>query len=250
MTLEPHDDEREFFTNLEIFTPRVLPGIKVGATFRRKWTRARTERFVDNLSAESGLSRNELRDRLQQEDEITDLFANAAMGANDSGSKEYSELLARLVAAALIDDAKVDPISYLIERFTQLSPVHLRVLTIIHDADEHDASVAAIHDHDERGAADAEWVDSTPAVYRGIINVETVSGKLDLPDGIVESCLGDLTTVGFVTKAGGEYRQTGSKPRSFDVNDTYVPITWHLTLLGRTAADEVNAIRRDIARGG
>ena len=249
MTLEPHDDEREFFTNLEIFTPRVLPGIKVGATFRRKWTRARTERFVDNLSAESGLSRNELRDRLQQDDEITDLFANAAMGANDNGSKEYSELLARLVAAALIDDAKVDPISYLIERFTQLSPVHLRVLAIIHDADKYDASIAKAH---VRYDAVVEWIDSTPAVYDGKIRVGAVSGKLDLPDGIVESCLGDLTTVGFVTKAGGEYRQTGSKGRSFDFfeNDTYVPITWHLTRLGRAAADEVNAIRRDIARGG
>lgn len=247
MTLEPHDDEREFFANLEIFTPRVLPGIKVGATFRRKWTRARTERFVDNLSAASGLSRNDLRDRLQQEDEITDLFANAAMGANDNGSKEYSELLARLVAAALIDDAKVDPISYLIERFTQLSPVHLRILAIIHDADKHDASLAAIKDPLEHQAADAEWFESMPAVYHGIINVETVSGKLDLPDGIVESCLGDLTMVGFATKTGGEYRQSGSRAASaWLVSDTYVPITWHLTRLGRAAADEVNAIRRDI----
>ena len=220
---------------------------KAGATYRRKWTRARTERFVDNLSAASGLNRNELRDRLQQEDEITDLFANAAMGANENGSKDYSEMLARLVAAALLDDAKVDPISYLIERFTQLSPVHLRLLAVIRDADRREASILAIKDALKRDAAWAEW-DKSPAVSGGIINVEVVSGKLDLPDGIVEACLGDLTAVGFVSKTGGEYRQSSRK--HFLDSDTYVPITWCLTRLGRAAADEIDAIRRDIARGG
>jgi len=119
MSIEPRD-EREFFAKFEIFTPKLLPGVNVGATYRRMWIKPRTDRFVDTLSQSSGMSRAELQERLKQADEMTDLVVTAATRVNEKGDRTYSDVLARLVAAALIDEARIDPISYLMERIIRL----------------------------------------------------------------------------------------------------------------------------------
>lgn len=123
--------------------------------------------------------------------------------------------------------------------------MHLRVLTIVRDADRQDVEIFAIEDEKDRQDAMRKWRESGPAVYATRINIDILSGQIDLADGIIESCLEDLIGgVGFVQQTGGEYEPRDPNFRSG--SGSYTAIHWHLTRLGRTAADEVDKVRCDI----
>jgi len=156
MANEPYDD-REVSAELEVHTPNWLPGAKLKTGFQRKWNRV--DRFFDGVADASGLTHEELEDRISQGDEITDLVITAGQRAAEKGNHAYSDLLARLVAAALIDDAKVDPISYLMDRIVQLDPVHLRILETLRAAEIADRAMM-------EGQVDSEEFKGTkPAIF-------------------------------------------------------------------------------------
>lgn len=74
----------------------------------------------------------------------------------------------------------------------------------------------------------------------GEVVPKAVAAHLGLTRGIVEACLSELAGAGFVQQLGGEYKPpTDTRPAFFYDQGSYTKIRWHLTELGRTAADEI-----------
>jgi hypothetical protein len=56
-----------------------------------------------------------------------DMFVTAGRRAIDAADPDLRDTLARLVAAAFGDDARIETVSFLLGLVIQLEPVHLRV---------------------------------------------------------------------------------------------------------------------------
>lgn len=249
MSLEPYESEHEVFGKVGFGLPKSLSGAEATAQYRGTWRKKRIDNYADTLVEATGLTRQELRDRLDEADDAANLALLGADRASESGSKQYTDLLARLVAAALLDEAKIDPIAYLIDRIIKLDPLHIRILMTVSEAYDFDDDMVALENADG-GKVDksdierhAEWEKSDPIVKRGTIRIDALSGAVGLAYGIVESCLDDLRNVGFVHRSGGDYRPAEKPFRPFG---GYTEVHWQLTSLGVAAADEIAEVKRDL----
>jgi hypothetical protein len=64
----------------------------------------------------------------EQHEELADAYISAGEKAVRTSDGDFRDGLARLIAAGLRDDAKIDAVSYYISVLTQLEPIHLRFL--------------------------------------------------------------------------------------------------------------------------
>jgi len=239
-------DKREFTAEIGLHTPSFMPGLIAKTGFKRVWTAQRGSHFVEAVSEHSKLDADQIGRRLDNGDESAELLAIAGERASQSGNEAYRDLLARLVAAALIDDSKIDPISYLLQRITSLEPIHLRVLAGVDDDEEREIIIADIADTTERSRAHKEFRESGPAVLNGRIQTLNLGEKLGLEQGIIEAALDDLARAGFVERLGGELRpQQGGFLSSFD---SYTEVFWRLIPLGRAAANTIRSVKADVEK--
>lgn len=221
MSSEPRD-ERELKAELEMHTPNWLPGVKVDVIYRRLWDK-RQEQFAQSVSNATGKTLDELQGQIAQGDGLTDILLTAAKRAGERGDIGYTDTLARLVAAALIDPAKIDTTAYLVDRIVRLEPIHLRVLVPL--AETEDAPVP----RDSR------------IVFQDIIRIENLARLLNIDVGIVESCLSELAAVGFVERH--ENRRSG--PGGHEIS---MAPTWSPTHLGVSAANTITQVRHDLQK--
>jgi hypothetical protein len=66
--------------------------------------------------------------RFEQHEEPVDAYITAGEKAVRTSDDGFRDGLARLIAAGLRDDAKVDAVSYYVSLLTQVDPIHLRYL--------------------------------------------------------------------------------------------------------------------------
>jgi hypothetical protein len=123
-------DERELSIGLELGTGALLPGGKLSFTFRRLWDE-RGKQFLAQTSDYAGADEEALADRVAESKRFGDLLAAAGRKAMSVHDVTLTDWLARLVAAAFRDDAKIDTAAFLVDTLAQLEPVHLRVLLTV-----------------------------------------------------------------------------------------------------------------------
>ena len=125
-------DERSFETTLAInTTPNWLPGVRLNMSFRRIWDK-RMVTLVEQAALNAGVSVDTLVERVEaDEDGFPDLFERATTRARERGDPFYRDALAKLVGAALRDSARIDTISYVVDRILPLEPIHLRVISLL-----------------------------------------------------------------------------------------------------------------------
>jgi hypothetical protein len=234
---QPPRDEREFNVGIEVHTPQWMPGVKANASYRRVWEK-RVDLFLDAIVELVGISRTELEARALDGDQFTDLIGIAGGRASERGDPEYRDILAGLVAAALLDDARIDTVSYVINRIVRLEPVHMRLLVLIEKADRFDAKVQSSRKGGTRDRQTVKWEEEGP-VLDGKIHIENLGVAAEVDSGVAESCLVELATQNFVVRTGGDYR-----PGDVQRAPQMIPIEWRLTRLGRTAANEIRSVRR------
>jgi hypothetical protein len=237
-------DEREFNAAAEFSTPS--PGGKAVVPQHRLWER-RVGKFVAVVLVASGKSRKELASHVDTADEFADLMAIAGNRAGERGDEQYRDILARLVGAALVDKTRIDKIAYIVARIVRLEPVHVRLLTAIYSAESLDASrVEKIEGGGNRRHLSEEeefdlWKNEKPAVYRGMIRIEGLSRQVRVDAGVVESCLVELAEQGLTRRQGGDFR-AGDATTTAMVG----PVEWRMTRLGRSAAAEIQRVKRDL----
>ena len=124
-------DERSFETTLAInTTPNWLPGVRLNMSFRRIWDK-RMVTLVEQAALNAGVSVDTLVERVEaDEDGFPDLFERATTRARERGDPFYRDALAKLVGAALRDSARIETISYVVDRIP-LEPIHLRVISLL-----------------------------------------------------------------------------------------------------------------------
>jgi hypothetical protein len=125
-------DDRELSFALEVSSGELLerhglPSAKLATTYTRKWEH-RGRGFFRKAVEYAGTDEDGLVDRVGADDTFADALATAGQKATLSGDEVMHDWLARLVAAAFNDDAKVDTVAFLIGIVAQLEPVHLREL--------------------------------------------------------------------------------------------------------------------------
>jgi hypothetical protein len=125
-------DDREVSFALEVSTGEMLashglPSAKLSTTYTRRW-RHRGQRFFERTLKYAGTDENGLTGRIESDEPFADTIAAAGQRAILVGDEKMQDWLARLVAAAFRDDARVDTAAFLINLLTQLEPVHLRAL--------------------------------------------------------------------------------------------------------------------------
>ena len=125
-------DEREVSFGLEVGTGAVLPGGKLTFGFRRKWNH-RGAQFLERVKDYADTDEDELVRRVEDDARFADALGAAAQRAVLVGDGMMQDWLARLVAAAFNDDAKVDSIAFLVNLLAQLEPVHLRLVKGLSD---------------------------------------------------------------------------------------------------------------------
>jgi len=212
-------DEREIKAALAVHTPDFnwLPSIKVDLHVRRLWDK-RQERFAQSVANATGRTFEELQEQIEAADGLTDVLLIAAKRAGERGDAEYTDTLARLVAAAFIDCARIDTTAYLVNRIVKLEPMHLRVLLPLANA---------VHEPTEE---EGEAEDSLLA--NGRIRIEPLAHRLGIDKGIAESCLAELASAGFVVEVDYERKR--------------LPTQWSLSDLGRSAGVTINEVRQKL----
>jgi hypothetical protein len=116
-------DKREIDFGVEVGTGAILPGGKLTFGFRRKWDH-RGAAFLDRIEGYADADEDALVQRVDKDDRFADVLSAAAQKAIQVGDEEILDWLARLVAGAFLDDAKVDEIAFMVDLLAQLSPVH------------------------------------------------------------------------------------------------------------------------------
>lgn len=121
-------DEREVTTEWGAGLTRWLPlNLSVKRTITNRW-KTRVEDFGAETAEAAGLTPEQVAQRLEVSEPLSDAFISGAEKAGRTFDADYRSSLARLVAAGLRDDAKIDEASYYLSVLTQLEPVHLRYL--------------------------------------------------------------------------------------------------------------------------
>jgi hypothetical protein len=165
-------DEREVNFSVELGTGVVLPGGKLTLSYGRKWDH-RGRRFLNAVEGYADANEDELVQRIEEDGRFGDLLAVAAQKVVLIGDDEIQDWLARLVAGAFLDDAKVDEIAFLIDLLAHLSPAHLRVM---------------------RGVVDL------PPLSR-----QDIEAQLNMPPALVQAAVARLEADGLIAapRAGG-----------------------------------------------
>lgn len=128
---EASRDERELNTALEVHSPNWLPGARFELRFRRLWDK-RAESFTQHAADIAGATREQLVERVDEDnDGFADLYLRSVSRASQRGDKVYRDALAALVGAALKDSAKIDTVSYLVDRILPLEPIHVRIISLL-----------------------------------------------------------------------------------------------------------------------
>lgn len=220
-------DERELRAALAVRTPEYnwLPSLTVDLVARRLWDK-RQERFVQSVVEATRIAFQELQERIDSADGLTDVAITAARRAGERGNTEYIDTLARLVAAAFLDSARIDTIAYIVDRIVKLEPIHLRLLGPLAEASQ---------------SSDDSQNESEDCLYiNGRVHVNAAARILDTDVGIVESCLNELVAVGFAERFDAEDKRPAMKARR---------TSWELTELGISAGKTVNQVRQDLHTG-
>jgi hypothetical protein len=234
-------DERKLEIKAEVGTPTWIPGGKLAVTFNRLWDKRR-HRFIDATASAANLDTEELFERIEEGGEISDIFIKAGERATSTGSEAIQDLLARLVAAALKDDAKVEPIAFSIDYITELEPVHIRI-------------ISSFDDRSRRQRAQREWYKKHPdKPYddgdRSAVKVVNDDGTIDLLGlaeyanasyEIVASSLYKLREMGIVELRGGVY-VPNSSTRAFS---GYTPESWVPRPLGDLLCELIDEVDRE-----
>lgn len=176
-------DEREISFNVEVGTGSLLPGGKVALGFKRAWQK-RGENYLESVATIAECSADEVIDVVAQGDGFTDVFGdgvNAIVQHSDAG---YANTFARFVASALNDPAKVDVSAFLIERFAQFRPPHVRLFWRL--------CQSVMGAYSQTGKIDPETAIRIPAIFAAIAK------DSDLPSMIVLTLIKDLIDGGVV----------------------------------------------------
>jgi hypothetical protein len=123
-------DEREVQAEFNVGLPSWLPGGRFGVSYRRLWDK-RGANFINQAADAAGLEVNALADRIEDGDGFSDVFASAARQAIADGDPARADTLARLVAAALFDDARIHVVSYVLSFIESLQPIHIRIINAL-----------------------------------------------------------------------------------------------------------------------
>lgn len=111
-------------------------GLKLGGSYA--YTReSRVKQLVDDAAAYASTDEDGIADRASGDAEFGDILLRAGRRASETADPGLRDVLARLVAGAFEDDARVGTWHYLLGLATsQLEPVHLRVISAIDPAGE------------------------------------------------------------------------------------------------------------------
>ncbi|HZW45826.1 MAG TPA: hypothetical protein VFF32_15850 [Dermatophilaceae bacterium] len=125
---EEEPDDREVTTEVSAGIAKWLPvEVSIKRTITNRWSR-RGDEFTRRVGEYAGASPEQVEDRFEQEEELADAYITAGEKAVRTSDGDFRDGLARLIAAGLRDDAKVDAVSYYVAVLSQLEPVHLRYL--------------------------------------------------------------------------------------------------------------------------
>jgi hypothetical protein len=127
MAGEQPRDEREVKGEIGIHTPTWLPGVKASLSMRRLYDK-RSEKFLRDIQQCAHLTDEDYVERVAEGDEIAGLMAAAGERVASSGSKYLSDTFASLIAAAMLDDARIDDVSYILPKLLNLQAVHIRII--------------------------------------------------------------------------------------------------------------------------
>lgn len=221
---EPRD-EREFKFKIEIGTPPGLPGGKVTAQFERKWEK-RAENFVNETVEAANLTEEELLRRIREEDGFADIFQRVSRRIIADGDPVMHDTLTRLVVAALHDDARIDEISYILNKIDYFHPVHIRIVAKLPNPPLFNYQNLP----DSRRLARKEIAERKQASLENrTLSQSEIARKVNASTGIVVSALGDLEKDSFV--------ESNDNPQFF-LNDR----KYALGELGRTFRNLVDEI--------
>ncbi len=112
-------------------------GFKVGASYKYR-RESRLKRLLEDAAGYADTSEEAIGERAASEEGFGDVFLTAGQQAIDMGDSGLRDALARLVAAAFQDDARIETVSFLLGLVDQLEPVHLRVMAALVDLAEQD----------------------------------------------------------------------------------------------------------------
>jgi hypothetical protein len=127
---EPPRDEREITAALELHTPKYLPGVSGSLSFRRLYDK-RAENLVRGTQSLTKMTDEEFAQKLNDSDQILEILEKTAASTAEDGSPYRSDFFEKLIAAAMLDDTKVDPLAYLMPRLLKLNAIHIRMLVNI-----------------------------------------------------------------------------------------------------------------------
>ncbi|KRC63580.1 hypothetical protein ASE12_01645 [Aeromicrobium sp. Root236] len=174
-----------------------VPYAKVNAKFVARFNK-RADEVMESASAAAG-GPDALDLRLEANEELDVLVGVASMAAATSAMHDKRRLLARVVAAALSDEASIDEAALLISALSEIDAVHVRALTAIGRAED-DAKASGEIGVTARGAEKPltgtvrQVVDKLPdPVLRKLLTVGLIEGSI-LWDGT--SHVPGLTTFG------------------------------------------------------
>lgn len=212
MTDQPRD-EREFKAQFAIQTPSWLPGANASVDYRRLWDRRRHEDLISSTARKASISERELVDRLEHGDQAIECFVAAGENYANNGSEFVRDTFASLLAAALLDEAKVDSISYLMARLRGLEPIHIRIIANLPDT-------------------------------RIPLDIDRIAQACHAHEGIVHDALKKLADLGFVKRvASSEPSQSRTFGRQPGIE---TESTWETEPVGRAAYIAILEAKRSL----
>lgn len=102
-----------------------------GALARRRSERVR--QFRELVEEASGLAAAEILPRLEDHPDLEEIVTRAIGIAAVTARAEKREILARVIAAGLADDAVIDETLLLVRMIDAIDPPHLQVLLVLRD---------------------------------------------------------------------------------------------------------------------
>lgn len=124
--------EREIGVALELATPQhaawaaLLPTAKLSLAYKRGLA-TRIANFTEDIANKAAISKEELGERLATGGPLSDAYLVAGNQSLRHGDPVARETLADLVAAALLDDAKICSVDYILRRTEKLEATHIRM---------------------------------------------------------------------------------------------------------------------------
>lgn len=206
MTTGPRD-ERQFHAELEVHTPDWAPGAKLAIGFKRLWDR-QADQYAHSTADAAGLSEEEVQSRLSESGPIANVYITAGQKSSRSGDPYLNDVLSRLVAAALLDSAKIDSVAYIVDRLVKLEPVHIRIVELFVELAVSGISAEMLErektdDPHKVAASKLMWRDGGSASG---VEPETIGTPLGLDIGIVMSCFQELAAIGFMRESQDGFR--------------------------------------------